>query len=349
MRTVADREQNGGGAAASRRFGKPAGVSPFRVVSFFAGCGGLDLGFRGDFVYRGEEYRRLPFQLLKAYEFEERCQATYEQNVGKHFELCDLSTADVSEMPAADVLIGGFPCQEFSICGPRRGIQSQRGNLFKVMSRYARHHKPMVVVAENVAHIARLNDGEDLATIRRSFARAGYRSYVWSMFAPDYGVPQARDRVVLVFVRSDIKQVPEAPRRSFADNHRSIEWAIGDLIEVADESVPNQSQYFKAGLAASGHGQGDETSRKAEPGYTVRANAKSRVQFHYSLPRRLTVRECARLQTFPDEFIFPHAATTNIMQIGNAVPPVLGHVVACQMEEFLGGVVRKNKSRTVGA
>ncbi|MFP3432125.1 DNA (cytosine-5-)-methyltransferase [Paraburkholderia sp. SIMBA_061] len=349
MRTISDREQSGGAAGPLRQADRPVDKATYKVVSFFAGCGGLDLGFRGDFVYRGEKYRKLQFELVKAYEFEKRCQATYERNVGRHFELCDLSAADVTTMPRADVLIGGFPCQEFSICGPRRGISSQRGNLFKVMSRYARYHKPSIVVAENVAHIARINDGQDLATIRNSFARAGYRSYVWSMFAPDYGVPQARDRVVLIFVRSDIQATPEAPERTFVDDHRSIEWAIGDLVDVTDETVPNQSQYFRAALAASGHGQGDEKSRRADPGYTVRANAKSRVQFHYSLPRRLTVRECARLQTFPDNFVFPHPATTSIMQIGNAVPPVLGHVVASQMEKFLHLAVARNKTCKAGA
>ncbi|WP_223996008.1 DNA cytosine methyltransferase [Burkholderia gladioli] len=340
MRIHSDRSQSGG--SAGRAVGKT--TSAFKVVSFFAGCGGLDLGFRGDFVYRDERYRALPFRLLRAYEFEERCRATYEKNVGLHFELCDLSDADVTQMPSADVLIGGFPCQEFSICGPRRGIDSKRGNLFKAMSRYARHHKPKLVIAENVAHIARLNGGADLNVIRRSFACAGYRSYIWNMYAADYGVPQARDRVVLIFVRSDLKGAPEQPEPLFKDCPRSIEWAIGDLVDIIDESVPNQSQYFKAGLAASGHGQGDETSRRLEPGYTVRANAKSRVQFHYSLPRRLTVRECARLQTFPDDFVFPHAATANIMQIGNAVPPVLGHIIACQVEEFLLDIDSKNKT-----
>jgi DNA (cytosine-5)-methyltransferase 1 len=107
------------------------------------------------------------------------------------------------------------------------------------------------------------------------------------------------------------------------------------LANVTDESVKNQSQYFKASKAKRGNGQGDEMSNPDKPAYTVRANAKSRVQFHYSLPRRLTVRECARIQTFPDAFIFPHSATTNIMQIGNAVPPILAYRVAKSIHSFL--------------
>lgn len=307
----------------------------FGVVSFFAGCGGLDLGFRGDFTYQSHTYSRLPFNLIKAYDFDASCKSTYENNVGPHFETVDLSKADVSCMPSCDVLIGGFPCQEFSICGPKGGSASKRGALFRAMSRYAAAKKPLLVVAENVAHLPRLNNGKDLESIYRSFRKAGYRHAIWKVFAPDYGVPQARDRVILIFTRKDLSANPIMPIEKYSGRHRSVEWAIGDLVQIEDESVPNQSQYFRARLAKSGNGQGDEISPRNAPGYTVRANAKSRVQFHYELPRRLTVRECARLQTFPDDFIFPHAATTNVRQIGNAVPPVLAHAVAQSIAEFL--------------
>jgi len=99
--------------------------------------------------------------------------------------------------------------------------------------------------------------------------------------------------------------------------------------------TPNQDQYFRAKKAGRGHGQGDERTPSDGPGYTVRANAKSRVQFHYSRPRRLTVRESARLQSFPDTFSFPFAATANMRLIGNAVPPVLAHRVAQTLQDFI--------------
>lgn len=111
--------------------------------------------------------------------------------------------------------------------------------------------------------------------------------------------------------------------------------AIGDLVNVTDESVPNQSQYFGASRAKKGNGQGDESNKKDLPAYTIRANPKSRVQFHYSLDRRLTVRECARIQTFPDNFKFIHAKTTSISQIGNAVPPMLAYIVAKTIVNYL--------------
>ena len=159
---------------------------------------------------------------------------------------------------------------------------------------------------------------------------------VWTMYGPDYGVPQSRTRIFIIGVRDDLVGFPIQPQPTHAGKHRTIKWAIKDLESLDCETVvPNQSQYFMASKAKNGNGQGDEVSRADEPGYTVRANAKSRVQFHYSLDRRLTVRECARLQTFPDDFVFPHSATSNIMQIGNAVPPMLAHIVATSITEWL--------------
>lgn len=307
------------------------------IVSFFAGCGGLDLGFLGDFVYRRKRLRRLPFDIIRAYDFSPAAVATYSTNIGPHAQIVDLASAEVAEMPSAEILLGGFPCQEFSVCGPRKGLQSDRGRLYKCMVRYAAHHQPMLVVAENVANLLFINDGWDFRVIRNDFERIGYRCVWWKMNAADYGVPQNRRRVFIIFVRDDLPSDPQAPIAAFKGKHRTSEWAIGDLIGVADESVANQSQYFKAAAAGKGHGQGDETTPRDGPAYTIRANARSRIQFHYALPRRLTVRECARIQTFPDRFRFSFPPTESIRQIGNAVPPVLAHAVAERLAAFLEG------------
>lgn len=307
----------------------------FSVVSFFAGCGGLDLGFLGGFRFKDERLRALPFDIVAAYDFNDRCVETYRLNIGEHAEVKDLSHTCSTSMPEADLLIGGFPCQDFSSCGPKRGLSSQRGRLYETLVNYMRTHRPKVVVAENVPHLARMGGGAVIDTIVKDLQEVGYRFEVWNLFAPDYGVPQNRTRLFFIGVRDDIEGMPVKPSPTHAGCHRSIEWAIRDLEEVSDESVPNQSQYFKASKAKNGNGQGDETSKAGQPSYTVRANAKSRVQFHYRLQRRLTVRECARLQTFPDNFVFPFSATTNVMQIGNAVPPLLAHHVAKSVTAFM--------------
>ncbi|HDS1633256.1 TPA: DNA cytosine methyltransferase [Stenotrophomonas maltophilia] len=317
------------------------------VISFFSGCGGLDLGFLGGFEYRGQRYKRLPFEIKSAYDFNKPAVDTYIRNIGPHIELADLGSASVKKFPSADVLLGGFPCQEFSVCGPRKGLESERGQLYKAMVRYAKEHRPKLVIAENVANLLYINDGWDFSVIKKTFARAGYRCVAWKVNAADYGVPQNRQRVIVVFVRKDLPFDPEPPVASYTESRRTSQWAIDDLKAVSDEAVPNQSQYFKAAVAGAGHGQGDEVTRRDAPGYTVRANAKSRIQFHYELPRRLTVRECARLQTFPDSFIFPKSSTEAVRQIGNAVPPLLGHVVAQRIAEYLGKI--KNKLAKEGS
>lgn len=313
------------------------------VCSLFAGCGGLDLGFIGGFKYRDLQFERLGFTISAAYEKDPSAVETYKMNIGEHIFKEDLTMFKPEDMPPHDVLIGGFPCQEFSSCGPKRGLSSERGQLYKVFLGVMREHKPKVVVAENVPHILRMLNGAVIKTILADLqSNLGtddepleYRFQEWVLYAPDYGVPQKRTRVFLIGVRDDLPGFPRDPEPTHVSNHRTIDWAISDLEGVLDESIPNQSQYFKANRAKKGNGQGDEVSRAGEPGYTIRANAKSRVQFHYKLPRRLTVRECARLQTFPDEFVFPHSATTNIMQIGNAVPPILSHHVAKSIAEYL--------------
>lgn len=308
------------------------------AVSLFAGCGGLDLGFLGGFSYKGTRYKKNPIKILAAYDNDPRCVDTYQLNIGKHIEQADLSTYKVENMPSADILIGGFPCQDFSSCGPQAGLSSHRGRLYKAFVKYMRHHRPSVAIAENVINLKRMKNGMVLEKILADLEATGYTFEVWTLYAPEFGVPQSRTRLFLVGVRDDLPGALSQPSPTHVSNFRSIDWAIGDLEHVSDESVPNQSQYFRASRAKRGNGQGDETSRAGEPSYTVRANAKSRVQFHYKLDRRLTVRECARLQTFPDNFRFPHSGTTNIMQIGNAVPPMLGYKVAQSVVDYLNEV-----------
>ncbi|WP_375599072.1 DNA cytosine methyltransferase [Devosia sp. Naph2] len=307
----------------------------YSTVSLFCGCGGLDLGFVGGFRFKDLEYVEQPFDVKAAYDFNDKCIDTYRQNISEHAEVKDLSQYDPREVPAAEVLIGGFPCQDFASCGPRNGLNSERGRLYEALLRYMDVHKPMVVVGENVIGLANIDGGRALETIKARLSERGYKVQIWTLFAPDYGVPQTRTRLFIVAVREDLKGFPEQPVPTHENGYRTLRWAIDDLRDVQDESIPNQSQYFRASKAKRGNGQGDEKSKADAPGYTVRANAKSRVQFHYDLERRLTVRECARIQTFPDTFTFAHSATTNIMQIGNAVPPMLAHAVSTSIARWL--------------
>ncbi len=320
----------------------------YSVVSYFCGCGGLDLGFRGGFKYHNEEYPKLPFDVLEAYDNEPRCIETYNDYFGSgHAFVKDLTTVNPAEVSKADILIGGFPCQEFSSCGPLGGLESERGRLYQTLIAYMSMHKPKIVVGENVINLERMEKGEVLKKIKNDLVATGYAVKVWKMFAPDFGVPQRRTRLIIMCVRKDIFDkygFPEEPEARFKDKHRSIEWAIGDLVNVTDNMVvPNQGDYFAASKAKKGNGQGDESNQKDKPAYTIRANPKSRVQFHYLLDRRLTVRECARIQTFPDDFGFKFSKTVNVSQIGNAVPPIMAYLVAQSVEQYLNRIGGEEK------
>lgn len=334
------------GARVDRELFVNSGLEPaFSVVSMFCGCGGLDLGFLGGFDYMGETYARTPFNILAAYDDNQKCVETYLAGVGNHVIAKDLSALNaVDDMPAADVLIGGFPCQEFSACGPQGGVDTARGRLYEAMVRYLRTRRPKVMIAENVPHLRHMDKGRMLRRIVADIEAEGYRCSVWTMVTADYGVPQRRVRLVLSCVRSDLTGDVVQPPKSHEGKHNPIEWAIADLVGKGEE-VSNQGQYFRAGFAKNGHGQGDEKNIKGKLAYSIRANAKSRVQFHYELDRRLTIRECARLQTFPDNFVFSHPPTVSIRQIGNAVPPVLAHKVALSVAEFLGGMTKVRRKR----
>ena len=150
-------------------------IKPYTIVSYFCGCGGLDLGFRGGYEYRNEKYPRLPFQILDAYDFNEKCVATYNDYFGDCAHVADLSKIDAKDVPAADVLIGGFPCQEFSSCGPLGGLDSERGQLYKALLRYMKEHSPKVVVGENVINLERmLMYGKEASNRKQEIDRQHY-------------------------------------------------------------------------------------------------------------------------------------------------------------------------------
>ena len=304
------------------------------MVSLFSGCGGLDLGLTGGFQYLDQSYERLPFDILHAVDNSHDAVETYRLNLGSHVDLQDLATIPTKSLPAADVLTGGFPCQDFSSSGPKTGLNGHRGHLYKVLVNYMECHRPLVVIGENVPHLARLSGGRYLDTILRDLRALGYRFEVWELYGPDYGLPQSRRRLFLIGVRGDIDGFPLPPEPTHVGSYVTTSQALGDLESVIDESITNQSQFYVASRASAGGGQGDHRNPANGVAYCIRANSRGRIQFHYSLSRRLTVRECARLQGFPDEFVFPFTTQRNLTLVGNAVPPLLGHSVGRAVAYF---------------
>lgn len=310
-------------------------LSNWKVTSLFAGCGGFDLSFLGGFTYMGKHYPILPFDIIDAADNLSDAVECYRLNIGEHCRNADLTSFPINQLHQADVLIGGFPCQDFSSSGPKTGFEGRRGRLYKVLTEYMTEYRPKVVVAENVPYLARLGNGKFLQTILSEFEGEGYHFDVWEMYGPDYGLSQSRRRIFLVGLRDDLAGFPVKPLPTHASAYIPIAKALGDLEAISDESIPNQSQYFIASRATSGGGQGDHINDANDVAYCIRANSRGRIQFHYKLERRLTVRECARLQSFPDEFVFPFTTQRNLTLIGNAVPPILGYRVAESVANYL--------------
>ena len=294
----------------------------WKVVSMFSGCGGMDLGFTGGFEVFGRRYRSLPYEIIWANDLNGEACKTYQRNLGNEIHRGDIwSLMDL--MPKkADVLIGGFPCQDISVNGKRAGVNGARSGLYKAMVEAIRRIKPKVFVAENVK--ALLRHEEWLQQVLSDFRNLGYDVNYNLYRAADFGVPQTRERVLFVGTAKGVKPftAPE-PERNAATWMTARE-AIGDLEELQESPQINHIWSF-ANVSPE---QGNRRLLPERPGYTIRAECHGNIQFHYRLPRRISMREAARIQSFPDRFLFMSGLREIERQVGNAVPPVLAWHVA---------------------
>jgi DNA (cytosine-5)-methyltransferase 1 len=323
----------------------------YSVVSLFSGCGGLDLGFLGDFEIFGNKYERNPFNIIWSNDiFKEACES-YRFNIGSHIYEGDISQLDKNIIPKADVVIGGFPCQDFSVAGKRQGITVKRGRLYLEMQDVIRYVAPRMFIAENVEGLINLEDGLILKTIKKDLSNIKrdnkdtirYNVSHILLNAADYGVPQVRKRVFIVGIRKDLnirnlQYIP--PVETHKNKWMSSKDAIDDLWgKELDLTIPNHSQYSRAKFYPGRRMQGNTQIRSDQPSITIRAEHHGNIEAHYRSNnpenpedmnswRRLTVRECARIQTFPDNFIFQGSGSMAYKQIGNAVPPILGWHIA---------------------
>jgi DNA (cytosine-5)-methyltransferase 1 len=300
----------------------PPEEKKFSVVSMFSGCGGMDLGFRGGFEVFGRRYRSLPFQVGWANDLNVEACKTYERNLSHPIMRGDVWQL-LDQMPArADVLIGGFPCQDISVNGKRAGLNGKRSGLYKAMVEAIKRVQPKVFVAENVK--ALLQHEEWLRQVVGDFEGLGYKLHYQLYQAADYGVPQTRERVLFVGTARGVQPyVPPTPERSAATWMTARE-AIGDLEEMPHNTRINHIW----SLANTSPEQGNRKLAADRPGYTIRAECHGNIQYHYRLPRRVSMREAARIQSFPDKFLFVSGLRETERQVGNAVPPVLAWHVA---------------------
>ena len=296
----------------------------YSVVSMFSGCGGMDLGFMGGFRIFGKRYPNLPFEVVWANDLNEAACRSYKRNIGDHIHCGDIWGL-IDTMPnQADVLIGGFPCQDISINGKERGVNGTRSGLYRAMVHAIERLKPKIFVAENVRALLMASRRDSLEQVIRDFSGLGYNLSVELYKAVDYGVPQIRERVMIVGVPKNRPTfVPPLAERS-SDTWMTSEEAIGDLIDLPEDPASNHV-WSRANVSPE---QGNRHISAHKPAHTIRAECHGNIQFHYKLARRLSMREAARIQTFPDDFIFDSKLRETERQVGNAVPPVLAWHIA---------------------
>lgn len=316
----------------------------YSVVSLFAGCGGMDLGFEGGFKTLGKKYKKNKFKVTWANDIEPNACRTYRSYFGHKIVCGDITQIlnqeenqsllffDTPIPEKADIVIGGFPCQDFSHAGKRKGFTTKRGSLYLSMVEVVRRTEPLIFVAENVKGLLTLHKGEALKTVVKDFESLGYHVAPKLYLAADFGVPQMRERVLIVGTRKDKLPVFEHPEPILnTEKHISVKTALDDLADLEEGAVPN---HYWSKLKKN-KGQGNSVVSPEKPAPTMRAEHHGNIEFHWNGKRRLSVREAARIQSFPDDFIFEPSTSSAYKQIGNAVPPVLAWHLASSIEQFL--------------
>ncbi len=350
----------------------------YTVIDLFSGAGGLSRGFFD-----------AGFEIVLGIDFDDKALESFSKNHGKtkalKLDLYDLENVKIIEKAfyednkKLDVLVGGPPCQGFSLAG-KREEDDERNKLYKAMVKVAEKMKPKVIVLENVPGMLTLYGGAGKKRIFEDFENLGYSMSVKVLYAPDYGIPQIRKRAFFVGIL-DSKEKFEFPKPILLpEQYITCEDAISDLPkldgiygeEIQSYECEPKTEYQKEMRANStkiynniGTIHSEKTVKmismvpegknykslpeeyrglykynealtryhSKKPSLTI--NTGHRSHFHYKYNRIPTVRESARLQSFPDDFIFYGNKSEQYKQVGNAVPPKLGFVIAKEIYKYL--------------
>lgn len=343
-------------------------MGSYKVISLFSGMGGMDVGFAEQVVVhrnsvKEESYieskssipgfvnlKRLPFDIVFQNDILPEAKKIAELNGWSHnFHLRDIRDllSENFNFPAAEVITGGFPCQDFSHAGKRKGFDSTRGTLYQSFVELVKRVKPLVFVAENVNGLLTM-PGEPIQKIIHDFSQVGYEVKYQLIKCEEYGIPQTRWRVIIMGVRSDKKDNLEENWNIIDEN--KVKCTIGcyfkHLQEPSITTDPAQKAYSKAARLERGQGQKEVGMDEFAP--TMRAEHHGNIEFRRitngknkednMIERRLSVREAALIQTFPPECILTEPNKVNskaYKPIGNAVPPLLGYIIARKVESIL--------------
>jgi len=306
-----------------------------KAVSLFAGCGGLDLGFTQE-----------NFDIIWANDYNHWACETYKRNFGDHIVEGDITKLDIKKIPKADIILGGFPCQDFSMLWKRKGIKTDRGNLYQYFVSIVEHLEPKMFIGENVRGIVSANNGEAVKQIVKDFAKAGKYGYeveVHPINFANYGAPQLRERVLIVGVNKKFKKKFQLPKPTHNEKtwmtarealkgvskavhnneHQNISSKTREMLEMIPAggnftSIPKDHRLYVKGMISHVYRRLDPD----RPSTTIIAGGGGGTWgYHFKEPRPLTNRERARLFGYPDDFIFEGSITEVRRQIGNSVPP----------------------------
>lgn len=312
-----------------------------KVISLFSGCGGLDLGF----IKAG-------FEVVWANDFDKEATESYKANIGDHIVHKSIYDVDTSIIPNADILIGGFPCLGFTVAkGKDRKLDCDYNQLFEEYARVLRDKNPKYFVVENVTGIKSGKEFNDFFhdVILKTFKECGEMGYsvnYETLISSTFGVPQNRKRIIIFGTRNDLSDRPSFPDFNIK-NKTTLKDAIFDLPREYDLSFPNHTGN-KHKVKITGYVGGRQLDwNKPSPTITGRGSRTGGavIHPHPDGERRLSVRECARIQSFPDDFIFEGSNGACYAQIGNAVPPIMSFFIANQFRELFGKEILEFSSK----
>lgn len=311
----------------------------FTAISLFCGAGGLDMGFD-----------RAGFKTIWANDFEPDACKTHEKWSTAEVICGDVSKIKEEDIPSADIMLGGFPCQGFSLSGPRK-LDDSRNVLYKHYVRIVRAKKPLMFVGENVKGLLTMGDGQIIEAIIEAFAECGYDVYYKLVNAKDYEVPEDRERVLIVGFRKDLNikafDFP-APRGTVI----TMREALKGFPDVPDPDDVCTQPYSSRYMSRNRKRGWDDVS------YTIPAMAKQVTlwpgspdmkkidkdlwEFGEGVTRRFSWREAAAIQTFPADLEFQGDIVAKYKQIGNAVPVRLAEIFATHLYGVLTNALNAN-------
>ena len=301
------------------------------VLSLFCGCGGLDLGF----INAG-------YNIVWANDFDKYAVQTYRENFGDHVVLGDINEISLESLPDFDVLIGGFPCQPFSMMGHEKGFEDTRGTLFFRIAeiidyKIRQGQKPKAIVLENVRSLTTHDGGRTFKTIHRILEKdLQYMVFSDILNTADFGIPQTRNRTYIVCFSNHDAQFKFSGQVQLTQKMKDLlEDNVEDKYFLSDKIIPTILSNGTGGYKAKSEIDLDI----ARPLCATMAKMHRACQDNYVTQngriRRLTPRECARLQGFPDDFVIPVSDVQAYKQFGNAVTVNVAKAVGESVKEEL--------------